>query len=185
MKRIALLALIATLALSGCSLWAPKSAAPTKAPVPALSIAWEKSQPVKSSVIDNALFDNNVCQSEPSLNDGVYVNDALTMYRADTYRQCSTFHDYTTDGAKMACPINAYIVTGKGAGTDVKHALSYEDGWSLAILYGKGWEISLDPASDMSNGETEQDIIKKCASTLASYNKLIGGGIVHYGDYKN
>jgi hypothetical protein len=185
MKRIVLLALTATLALSGCSAAEPKAAEPTKSANPALSVAWEQSQPVKASLIDNALFDNDVCQSEPSVNDGAYANDTLTMYNEDTFRQCSNFHDYLTDGATMDCPITAYISTGDAAGTDVKHALSYEDGWSLAILYGKGWEISLDPASDMSGDETELDIIKKCSATVENYTTLIGGGIVRYGDYKN
>jgi hypothetical protein len=185
MKKIALLTLIATLALSGCTQSAPKAAEPTKVATPALSVAWEKSLPIKSSLIDNALFDNDVCQTEPSVNDGAYAGDILKDYNEDTFRQCSNFHDYTTDGATMDCPVVAYIWTGEGAGTDVKHSLAYEDGWSLAILYGNGREISLDPAGDMSNGETDQDIANKCAATLADYSKLIGGGIVRYGDYNN
>lgn len=185
MKKLALLALAATLTLTGCTQISDTAAKLVKPAAPALSIAWEESLPIKSTIIDNALFDNNICQSEPSINDGAYSGDILKDYNADTYRQCSNFHDYATDGAKMACPINAYIWTGTGAGTDVKHALSYEDGWSLAILYGNGWEISLDPGAAMSGNKTEDEIVKSCASTIADYNKLIGGGVVHYGDYTN
>jgi hypothetical protein len=191
-KKLAVLVLIATLTLTGCSqlsalgkLLPAKPGNSSSEATPALSVAWEKSLPVKSSIIDNALFDNNICQSEPSINDGVYANDTLRDYKANTYRECSTFHDYETDGAKMECPMNAYIWTGAGAGTDVKHALDYEDGWSLAIFYGKGWQIEVDSPLGYNTDLTQQEIVKKCASTLASYSKLIGGGIVHYGDYKN
>ena len=185
MKKIALLALAATLALSGCSAAEPKAAEPTKSATPALSVAWEQSQPVKASLIDNALFDNDVCQSEPSVNDGAYANDTLTMYNEDTFRQCSNFHDYLTDGATMDCPITAYISTGEGAGTDVNRSLSYEDGWSLAILYGNGWEISLAPSSSEANSLTNEETMSRCEGTLTKYNKLIGGGIVRYGDFSD
>lgn len=186
MKRFATLAVFAALLLTGCTQQsAPKAIESTKPATPALSVAWEQSKPIKASVIDNALFDNGVCKSEPSVNDGAYANDSLKEYNANTYRQCNTYHDFESDGATMDCPAIAYIWTGEGAGSDVKHALAYEDGWSLAIFYGKGWEISLDPANSMSGDLTDAQIIKKCAPTLAKYNKLFGGGIVHYGDYKN
>lgn len=185
MKKLVLIALLATLALTGCAQRpAPTAADPTKEAVP-LSFDWEKELPVPASVIDNALFDNDVCQSEPSVNDGVYAGDILADYEADTYRQCSNFHDYETDGARMDCPINAYIWTGEGAGTDVQHSLSYEDGWLLAILYGEGWEISLESLAGMGGELTEDDAINKCAATVASYGKLVGGEIVRYGDYDN
>jgi hypothetical protein len=185
MRKIALLALIATLALTGCTQSAPKAAEPTKAATPALSVAWEKSLPIKASLIDNALFDNDVCQSEPSVNDGAYANDSLAEYNANTYRQCSNFHDFETDAAAMDCPANVYIYTGEGAGTDVKHALSYEDGWSLALLYGTGWQIEFEQANSMTSSESAEALAAKCAPTIATYSKLIGGGIVRYGDYNN
>lgn len=186
MKKIASLALVAVLALTGCSQPSKtQSAEPTAQAKPALSVAWEASQPIQSSAIDNSLFDNDICQSEPSVNDGVYANDTLTDYNANTYRQCSNFHDYETDATTMDCPVNIYIWTGDGAGTDVKHSLSYEDGWSVAILYGKGWELSLEHATAMTSSETTEALVKKCAPTVSAYSKLIGGGVVKYGDYEN
>jgi hypothetical protein len=181
------IAVLAVSGLTGCSApVAHPAASASQSPKAAEVFAktWEVSQPVKSSLISDDLFKAGVCLSEPDIqaSDTPYTGEGLKAYKSDQWRICNSYTSSQKDDATTVCKSKFTIYTDKVAGTNVKRTLGYEDGfWDLALLYGKGWEISVTP-NDAAPGN-QATISAACQPLLKKITSAVGGSVTLYGQY--
>lgn len=177
MKRLfKLIATTAALALlaTGCT---PKSIEVTK---PAISGIWEESSQVSAASILADLTTSGYCK-EPMDSAYYELGDRSVAFDLDELRACYTYVSAEESPAEI-CLAEITISTDEAAGTDVQRSLSYEDGMSVALFYGKGWEFSLSPNGyHFVSGEQS---IEDCAPLVKQIQNTVGGGITRYGDYE-
>jgi hypothetical protein len=156
-----------------------QSQSPSSVPSVTISSGWATGNNLVASTIDAALFENNFCMSEPVGADPMYyANAILESYNANTFRKCWNYSGAPTPSTP--CPAELDIVA-DGEHNSGKRSLYYEDGFSVALLYGKNWTIEVSPNN---NTESESQVVESCKPFVSGLAAKIGGSLTVLGQYQ-
>jgi len=182
--RIAITAAGVVLLLTACS-QSPNEAGlsgsnPTNSQeVSSKSVEWESDQSLSAGTVASALIRAGVCDTIVDNSDGAYGSDSdvNSEYVLGAFVICTTEYPQRPD---EKCPASVYVTAGPHATLyNPKRALSYEDGMSVALLYGDNYQIEISPQLT----DDSQTVVKLCDSKVSAARDLIGGSITIYGQY--
>jgi hypothetical protein len=182
--RIAITSAGIALLLTACSqspnVADPSGSIPTNnQEVSSKSVEWESDQFLSAGTVASELIRAGVCDTIIDNSGGAYGSDLdeNSPYALGAFVICMTEYPQRSD---ENCPANVYVTAGPDATLyDPERSLSYEDGMSVALLYGENYQVEISPLL-MDDSET---VIELCASKVSAARSLIGGSMTVYGQY--
>jgi hypothetical protein len=182
--RIAITSAGVALLLTACS-QSPNEAGPSGSmptsdqEISSKSIEWQSDASLSAGTVASALIRAGVCDTIVDNSDGAYGSDldANSEYVLGAFVICRTEYPQRSD---EECPASVYVTAGPHATLyNPKRPLSYEDGMSVALLYGDNYQIEISPEL-MDDSQTA---VKLCAAKVSAARDLIGGSVTLYGQY--
>ena len=144
-----------------------------------LSEIWQAKNPDAASIAED-LVAAGICAQIDRNETGSYANDMLTRFNSGNFVFCRNWPESVSNPAKLDCASEVFVTTGAKNLFDPKRELIYEDGLSVALYYGKSYQVEFSPL--LGAMLSTKQIIKNCTSVIEKADLAIGGAVNHLGN---